>query len=133
MKRYKPIKQRSDKGRLITKIDKLFRETVLSKREHKCEWCGKSPETVFISHILPKGKYPRLRFVEDNVLLLCYYCHMERWHKNPLEAEAFIMEKFGKDYRKELLIIEKTQDPHTMFYLYCLHDFLKGKFDGKKK
>lgn len=90
----------------FAKTDKLFREVILKERVHKCEWCGKSG-ILHIAHILPKGCHPRLRYQRDNVLLLCYYCHMERAHKNPLEFVEWVLNYKGGDLLKVLRLMEK--------------------------
>ena len=81
----------------FTAIDKLFRQIIVAERPHKCEWCGKQPEVLQVAHILPKGSWPRLRYQRANVLLLCYYCHMERAHKSPLEFREWLTSYKGGD------------------------------------
>ena len=36
------------------------------------------------AHILPKGKYPLLRYALENLLTLCYRDHLEWAHKDPI-------------------------------------------------
>jgi len=115
MKR-KRIKRSNERGKLIKKVDALFRQVILKERLKRCEWCGRTFR-LQISHILPKGAYPRLRYFKPNVLLLCFPCHPERWHKNPLEAARFIEETKGADYRDKLLAYDKILPKLTMFQL----------------
>ena len=55
----------------------LFR-SIWDERPHVCEKCG---ERLYefshnnFHHILGKGKYPELRLVKSNVLLICFDCH----------------------------------------------------------
>ena len=92
----------------FSSTDKLFREYILLTHTYKCEWCGKSDGTLSVSHILNKGTHQRLRYCEKNVLLLCYRCHIHRWHKSPLEAARFLMDYKGNDIYDVLRIYERT-------------------------
>lgn len=107
----------SERRKLLIKADKLFREAILSERPYICEWCGKQPKVLHVAHILPKGHYPRLRYIRTNVLLLCFYCHT-RWHKSPLEAIA-LMERRGvtKEQLFELARSEASLPKLTNLYL----------------
>ena len=129
--RHIPINKRSDAGKLKQAIDKLFRQILLIERPHKCEWCKKETQ-VYVCHVLPKGRYPRLRYVELNVLLLCYYCHMIRWHKNPLEANAF-MESRASGSLEELKMLDKTMQRHDTSYLQLLHHAKQRELEALKE
>jgi|TARA_R100000329_G_scaffold114770_1_gene94282 5-methylcytosine-specific restriction endonuclease McrA len=56
----------------------LFKN-VWQKRKHFCQVCkrflGHIPKTFFFAHILSKGAYPRYKFLEENIILLCRDCH----------------------------------------------------------
>ena len=71
------------------KLRELLRETVLTRDKGCCRRCGNTMQLA-PSHIYPKGKYPRMEFDLDNVLTLCYRCHIIWWHKNPIEACEWI-------------------------------------------
>jgi len=124
MKRSRP-KKISDRGKIIKRLDTLFRTYMLKNRINKCQWCGKPGKNLQVSHILPKGAYPRLRFRQENVLLLCYYCHFHRWHKSPLEAATLMNELEGEGYKEELLALNAIQSKQTTFYLEALELWLK--------
>ena len=91
------------KGELLIECDGLFRRLVFRSRLNKCERCG-GTFRLQISHILPKGKYPRLRYFLGNVIIFDFPCHPEWWHKNPLEAAEFILKTRGEGYREKLLL-----------------------------
>lgn len=86
----------------FTATDKLFRAVILAERPHKCEWCAKQPEVLQVAHILPKGAWPRLRYQRANVLLLCFYCHMIRAHRDPLAFTSWLEEYKGKEFKNTL-------------------------------
>jgi len=133
MKRY-PIKKSSSVGKIKKEIDALFRKTTLRDRGNKCEWCGKTHETVFVSHILPKGSHPALRYCKENVLLLCYFCHMHKWHKDTLLASEWLNSYKGKEYRYRLLGLEVIQPKHDKTYLntlkFAYEEILKSQKEG---
>ena len=58
----------------------LFKR-VWQKRKHKCYVCKKNlgyePKTFYFAHILSKGAYPRYKFLEDNIVLLCREHHYQ--------------------------------------------------------
>lgn len=120
------INRRSAIGKIRTKADKVFRQIQLIKRGSQCEWCEKHTQ-VYVSHILPKGTYPRLRYVELNVLLLCYHCHFYRWHKSPLEAHKFLEER-SQGLLMELKALHVTMPRHTLFYLKLLYHSLQREY-----
>ena len=118
--RYKRISKMSNKGRLIRECDRLFRQVLLKERPHKCEWCGKQSDRLQVAHILPKGSHPRLRYRRENVLLLDFPCHPERWHKDPLNANLFIEMYKGNNYIETLRQIESFMNKHDTLYLQGL-------------
>lgn len=69
----------------------LMYECVTSKWGTMCIKCKRNKGQM--SHIYPKGKYRRLEFEPDNVLPLCYHCHIHWWHKNPIEAQEWLKTK----------------------------------------
>jgi len=89
----------------FTATDKLFRQVILKERPNKCEWCGKVVP-VFVCHILPKGMYQKLRYQRTNVLLLCYYCHMERAHKSPIDFYEWLTVYKDKELINSLRILD---------------------------
>ena len=116
----KRIPKSSSMGRLVIRVDGLFRQVVLKERPHKCEWCGRPSEVLQIAHILPKGTHPRLRYRRENVLLLDFPCHPERWHKNPAEAMELIRKIRGENYIETLREMEGFMSKHDKIYLLAL-------------
>jgi 5-methylcytosine-specific restriction endonuclease McrA len=86
------LAKKLDRKYWVKKLDDLARE-VVKARDKVCVRCGKK-EALHCAHILPKGKYTRLRWDTDNLLLLCYACHFHFVHKNPLEAAQWLKEKY---------------------------------------
>jgi 5-methylcytosine-specific restriction endonuclease McrA len=67
-----------------------------------CQKCGasQSGKGAHTSHILPKSTHGALRYNEDNLKCLCYHCHINWWHKNPIEAAAWFMKRFPERWEK---------------------------------
>jgi len=57
---------------------------IWTEREHICTNCqcylGDEPMAHFFAHILAKGKFPELRLVKTNIMLLCLDCHFAYDH-----------------------------------------------------
>lgn len=69
MRRRKP---RKPKGELE------FFYVIWKKRKHNCVVCGAILYEFNIAqfaHLLPKGRYPELRLVEENVVIMCFEHH----------------------------------------------------------
>ena len=121
------------RGIIIKKLDKMFRQIMLLKRGSECEWCKKTNNPVYVSHVLPKGKYVRLRYVEENVLLLCYYCHIHKWHKNPHEAMEFVRKYKGEKHFEKLYDTERWSGRHDGLYLMALEMNFKNELERLTK
>ena len=95
-------------------LDGLLREALMTRvgavhftDDGADEWlgaCERCQRVRFLntSHIEPKGRVPRLRWVLDNVLAMCSECHPEWWHANPAAAEAFVTAHLGQTARDRL-------------------------------
>jgi 5-methylcytosine-specific restriction endonuclease McrA len=80
----------SQKG-LVKKLDDIIRDKVRERDQDRCQWCGK-PIKGFdsqVSHVIPKGRCTYLRWNMQNVILLCAFCHNEKWHKRSLGRSWF--------------------------------------------
>jgi 5-methylcytosine-specific restriction endonuclease McrA len=77
-----------------------------------CKRCKKKVSGVNCqgSHIIPISKSKALQFVPDNIDTLCYHCHLNFWHKNPVEAVAWFK---AQDPARLKRLITKANDPNT--------------------
>jgi 5-methylcytosine-specific restriction endonuclease McrA len=93
------MKYKSQKTRKewIKTLDDLARK-VIKARDIKCVRCGKV-QNLQMAHVLPKGKYTRLRWDSDNLLLLCWYCHFTFAHKNPLMFTEWFKKKYPERFK----------------------------------
>jgi hypothetical protein len=59
--------------------DKYYRKKTLKRDDHTCRQCGlKDLEIMVVDHIKPKGKFPELRHMLDNLQTLCPNCHARK-------------------------------------------------------
>jgi len=75
----------------VKRLRRLLSE-VIHLRDKVCQRCNKADGKLDTSHIFPKGSYPSLQFLPDNVKLLCFRCHRIFWHNNPVEASKWLLE-----------------------------------------
>jgi hypothetical protein len=61
-----------------------------------CQKCGKKVEgqNAHGSHILNEGAYPLMSAEKDNILCMCYHCHIQWWHKCPHDASEWFDKKW---------------------------------------
>jgi 5-methylcytosine-specific restriction endonuclease McrA len=95
-------RNRSLRKRLWPELSKRIRA-----RDGKCmmadEGLGKCGGGLQASHIYPKGKYPLLEMWPPNIFAACYVHHLFFWHRNPMEAAAWLRRKLGEKRIQELI------------------------------
>ena len=113
-------------------LDTLLREACFARDGYKCIRCGKT-ERLAPSHIYPKGSYRKMKYILDNVKTLCYYCHMEFWHKNPIEAYEWLQTAISKERLDHLrlcaLVVDKT--PFDFNAIKIILEMAKKKFTSR--
>lgn len=95
------MKRKSERQRLVERVDDLVSRKVRMRDGYRCQKCGKI-ELLGAAHVLAKGngRYARLRFEEYNLMTLCWFpCH-DWWHKNPHDARAWFDAKWPGRYEK---------------------------------
>jgi 5-methylcytosine-specific restriction endonuclease McrA len=62
-----------------------------------CQHCGKKITDMHDahgSHIYPEGTYTSMSADVDNIICLCFHCHIYWWHKHPIEAGDWFKKRF---------------------------------------
>lgn len=77
-------KKRYDKACMY--VAKLI---VHARDKEVCQRCWKT-SNLQCSHILSDGRDTRMSVMSDNMKLLCYNCHLSRWHKEPTETKDWM-------------------------------------------
>jgi hypothetical protein len=97
-------KKKSEKTKLIEKLDTKFSILIRRRDNYTCQKCGKKLPSSQCAHILTRGL--RLtRWYMGNAITLCYYCHIgsnTSAHRDPVGFTKFIDEKFGENYINKL-------------------------------
>src|SRR5882762_2749553 len=73
-----PIRKKSPQGTLNDRLHKLLKRAVILRDGYHCKRCSREPTDwlpVDCAHIYPKGIHESMRFVLENVFLLCRDCH----------------------------------------------------------
>jgi hypothetical protein len=124
---------RSIRGKKLDAMDKLMTKILRITRNNRCEICNRQANNLGGAHILPKSIYPRLRYHEENLLLMCYLpCHFNLHHyadNDPPNRRTIekIKELRGENYREKLLALDKMQPIITKFRLGLIHVALKNE------
>lgn len=98
------------KGVVIRRLRRLLSE-VVHLRDQKCQRCGREEGKLDTSHIFPKGHYPSMQFLMENVKLLCYQCH-RWWHENPILATDWVKKYLGAE--RYQMLLEASQRSTTI-------------------
>ena len=96
----KEPKKRKPKGRigkpnrrdLIKVADKLVSEIVRLRDGNKCQRCGRPGNN---AHHIFSRKYLQTRHVLENLILLCFACHIHIAHGEPEKFRDFIIQRIG--------------------------------------
>lgn len=87
-------------SKLKKKLMTIIKAHVYERDENICQWCGRYCEgsNRQASHVTPVSEGNALAFCPLNIKVLCYHCHLNKWHKNPRVAAAWFKSKFpGRD------------------------------------
>jgi len=92
-------KKKSPKVILKDKLEDLAKKIAKARDGYVCQWCGAKVEgsNAHGSHLIPKSKGDAHRWNPKNIVCHCYHCHLNVWHKSPVEASNWL-----KGYKKSL-------------------------------
>ena len=102
-------KKKTPRQKVEKALDKCWREAVKERDKYTCQWCGKKVEgsNAHASHVVPRSNGKRLRWQILNGKCLCFHCHMNLWHKDPIAGAEWFKAKFPERY--EYLMEEKAK------------------------
>jgi 5-methylcytosine-specific restriction endonuclease McrA len=89
-------KNKPDVRKLKKKLMDLAKKVVKQRDKNICQKCGKYVEgsNCHASHVIPVSAGHMLAFDPINMKILCFFCHLRWWHKNPLESADWFTAKF---------------------------------------
>ena len=96
-------------SKLKKKLDIVFKQFI-RQRDGRCLRCG-ATTNLQASHTIPVSHGNRLRYDEKNLITLCYHCHLNWWHKNPIESGLWFKSKFPEEYA----YLESVKHEHKKF------------------
>ena len=115
------MKRKTKKARLKLQLENIVKAYVKERDNHICQWCGKrvTGSDEHWSHIVPRSKDGRLVYDPMNSVVHCFNCHINRWHKDPLEGAKWFMEKFPGRwvYLQEQRKMNESKGPITEAWL----------------
>lgn len=130
----KPKKKPKKKGPTVTKLktecDELVKLIIKVRDKNTCQRCYKvvSGSDCHGSHVIPVSAGNKLRWDEQNIKVLCYHCHLNWWHKNPLEATEWFKTRFPDRYA--YLQANRGMKQFREGDLLALREALKIKLDS---
>lgn len=111
-------RRKSAKTKARDEARRRLRQYTLLRDQHLCQRCGTEAHgcNAHTSHVVPKGRHPRLEFDPNNVKLLCWRCH-RWWHEAPLESSDWFRETWPNraEYLDALVVADAawTHSPIT--------------------
>jgi hypothetical protein len=93
-------KKKPSISRLKKQLEILVKQFVKIRDKNICQRCGKyvTGSDCHGSHVIPVSAGNQFRFDPLNIKTLCYHCHINWWHKNPIEAGDWFQAKFPERY-----------------------------------
>ncbi len=90
------MSKRTKRKKLIDKLDGLCKDIIRERDKWTCQHCRKvvSKSNAHCSHVIPRSRGNALRWVLENLKLLCYHCHINWWHKSPVESGQWFKDTF---------------------------------------
>lgn len=84
--------------------DDLLKEITIKRDSSTCQRCHKevSGRNCHVSHVYAKGSHRSMRWIPENVKILCFHCHRFFWHSDTMEAREWFVNEFPE--RAELLL-----------------------------
>ena len=108
MKKKRKSPRQKAKLKCLDTIKKYAKE----RDGYVCQRCDKPVKgaNAHGSHIIPVSRCGWLAVDPDNIKCLCYSCHFNFWHKDPLAANNWFKSKFpGRKEMLELKFIENQK------------------------
>ncbi len=91
------MKKKSLRRKVCDELDRLSSQYTKLIDDHTCVRCGKravNSSNIHVSHVIPKSRGHSYRWNPLNLKCLCFHCHINWWHKDPLEAGKWYAERY---------------------------------------
>lgn len=119
---------KTPRKKLIDDLDKLSKKLVYERDNYTCQRCGKHDGRDYqASHVIPVSAGMKLRWDLLNMKVLCHHCHLNWWHKNPLESAKWFEERFPE--RAAYLEANRGLQKFSLSELEELKELYKAKIE----
>ena len=124
---------KSKRKKLKDKLDQAVKPIIKLRDRNRCQKCGKyvTGSNCHVSHVIPRSKGDSLRWELQNLKVLCFHCHINWWHKNPLESGEWFKDKFPSRWEYLQERKEKTIK-YTLSELEELLEYFRKKLKRKE-
>ncbi len=89
-------------------LDKLFSLVIRERDDYTCQKCGTQNKHVQCAHIFSRSNLS-VRWELDNGITLCYYCHLNWAHRNPVEFTEWAEDYLGLDKWDTLKVLRNVK------------------------
>ena len=96
-----PKQKKSRKAYLVKCLDDLVSRQVRERDFHRCRKCGR--ERVYHHHIFGKKAHPATRWVLENGISVCFFCHRDA-HASPEDFRRWVIGWMGEPEYEALYI-----------------------------
>ena len=117
-------KTKSPRRKLKDKLEKIVKEIVRLRDNRTCQMCNKvdlQGANCHVSHVIPRSQSLLLQYDPLNLKVLCFHCHLQIWHLNPIESANWFMNKFPERWA---YLEEKSKLPKRSIKDYELEEKL---------
>lgn len=89
-------KKKSNRAKLKKTLELLVKDFVKRRDNYTCQHCLKVVTGVncHASHVIPVSRSGNMQFDPLNMKVLCYHCHINWWHKHPVESGQWFRDTF---------------------------------------
>ena len=122
-------KKKATKTALKKKLEVLVKTYVKQRDGYICQRCQKKVEGVncHASHVIPVSRSGYLQFEPLNMKALCYHCHLNWWHKHPIEAGRWFTDTFPDRWEYLDNLHKQRLKPYNEAELQEKIDYYRGK------
>lgn len=121
------MKKKTARQKIKDKLDKQFACVIRKRDKNVCQHCGVCKEdnrAMHVAHVVPKSRGLVFHWDKENALCLCFYCHLQWAHKDPLDFSRWFRRKYARRARY-------LEDLRGMVVKYTLDD-LEGILEHLK-
>ena len=103
--------------KLERELDQLIARYVKKRDQNRCRRCNTyypdGSSGLHAAHIMSRVR-KRTRWRGENIIALCFTCHLRWWHVHPIEAAAWIRKLLGDEWIDNLIVYSKETNKWTL-------------------